>query len=183
MKRVETAKVCALLKAAFPVWNTTPETIELYHYMLQDVQAEVAFRAVQDWILTEERFPTVAGIRRKCAEVSGVLALSAQEAWAEVSDAVERYGLHNWQNLERKPWSNEIIGKCVKAISWYNICHSDNPTATRAQFIKMYDEFKSKSDNDILTRVAFSAGNAMIALPSTGEVSSSLKGLAKGASE
>ena len=182
MKRIETAKVCALLKAAFPVWNTTPETIELYHAMLQDVEADVAFRAVQDWILTEERFPTVAGIRRKCAEVSGVLSLSAREAWAEVAEAVDRYGLNNWENIQRPPWSNEIIGKCVKAISWWNVCQSDNPTATRAQFIKMYEEFKGKSDNDILTRVAFSPSNAMIALPSTGEVSSSVKGIAKGAS-
>jgi hypothetical protein len=82
------------------------------------------------------------------------------------------------------PWSNEIISKTVKAIGYYHICQTDNISTVRAQFIKMYNEFREGLEKDVLTRVAFSATNEMISLPTTTtQVSSSIRSIGKGTSE
>jgi len=177
MNRKDTATVCAILKAAFPVWNTSPETIEMYHAMLQDIPAEIAMRAVQDWVLTSEKFPTIAGIRRKCAEVAGVLAPSATEAWAEVSDIAERYGYQSYDNNPRPKWSHELIRKTVKAITWWELTSGSNPSAVRAQFIKMYNDYASEQDNRVITSTQFEVGGGMVALPYSTVVQSEVQSL------
>jgi hypothetical protein len=162
MNRKETATICAILKSAFPVWNTTPETIEMYHAMLQDIPVEVAMRAVQDWVLTSEKFPTIAGIRKKCAEVSGVLSPTASEAWAEVNDVCDRYGIY----AENRPsWSHPLIRKTVKALGYQHICQTENITTVRAQFNKMYNELKEKEDSEIVLQKSFELGAGSVALP------------------
>ena len=172
MERIDTAKVCALLSAAFPNLTMSAETVEMWNAMLGDLDVGLVFRAAQDWILKEERYPTIAGIRKRCAEIAGVLSMSANEAWAEVADVVERYGLHNWQNLSRPPWSNEAISKTVKAIGWWEICQTNNPSTVRAQFIKMYNEFSEKKNNEVLFSSGFALGAGPVSVPGIAMVSS-----------
>ena len=151
------------------MWQTTPETIELYHAMLQDIPSEIALRAVQDWVLTSEKFPTIAGIRRKCAEVTGALSPTASEAWAEVHEIAERYGIYN----ENRPaWSHDLIRQTVKALGYYHICQTDNISTVRAQFNKMYNELREKADNEIVTSSAFALGGEKVALPNSTVVQS-----------
>ena len=162
MNRVVTATVCAMLKAAFPAWKTEPETIEMWHSMLKDLDGEIVLRATQDWILTEERFPTIAGIRNKSAEVAGLLPKSASEAWAEVHQVCVDYGTYN----QLPPWSNEIISKTVKAIGYYHICQTDNISTVRAQFLRMYEEFSKLERSEIVRSVNFTLGAGSVPLPS-----------------
>ena len=175
MNRKDTATVCAILKAAFPVWNTTPETIELYHEMLKDIPADVALRAVQDWVLTSEKFPTIAGIRKKCAEVSGVLSPTASEAWAEVQEIAERFGIY--QAELRPRWSHDLIRQVVKTIGYYHICQTDNINTTRAQFNKMYNELREKSDSEVILHHGFELESGIVALPNSTVVQSEVRSL------
>ena len=170
MNRKDTAMMCALLKAAFPVWQTTPETIELYHAMLQDLDSEIVMRAVQDWIVTSEKFPTIAGIRRKCAEVAGVLAPTPTEAWAEVSKVAGDIGIYG----RRPPWSHELIRKVVETLGYYHICQTDNISTVRAQFLRMYGDLQSKAESEIVLSKTFSISAGKIALPHSTMVSSSM---------
>jgi len=172
MRRGEMAIVCAILVAAFPAWAATEQTIEMYLAMLGDLDAELVLRAAQDWVLNEEKFPTIAGIRKRCAEIAGVLTMSGNEAWAEVSDAVDRYGSHNWSNLQRTPWSNEAITKAVKAIGWWEICQNTNPSAVRAQFLKMYAEFTEKRNTATISSRGFQIESGIVALPNSTMVES-----------
>lgn len=162
MKRTETATVCAMLKAAFPAWRTEPETIEMWHAMLSDLDGEIVIRAAQDFILTSESFPTIAGIRKKTAEVAGVLPISPSEAWAEVNSIANDYGIYSLL----PGWSNDAITKTVKAIGYRHICMTDNIATVRAQFIKMYDEFSKMDSSEIIKSVGFALGSGSVALRS-----------------
>jgi Loader and inhibitor of phage G40P len=161
VKRSDTAQVCALLKASFPAWSATSETIEMWHMMLKDLNSEIVMRATQDWILTDERFPTIAGIRKKCAEIYGVLPMTATEAWAEVHGAITLYGYHGG----KPDWSSETITQTVRAIGWWQICQSDNPSTIRAQFIKMYNELAEPTRSEIVRSVGFQLGSGAVELP------------------
>ena len=162
MNRQETALVCATLSAAFPNWTVTAETMEVWQMMLQDLDGETVVRAAQEWVLTEEKYPTIAGIRRKSAEISNALCPSASDAYAEVIDVCERYGIYN----ENRPrWSHEVIRKTVKTLGYFHICQTDNSMAVRAQFIKMYNEFAADYNNSIITSKQFELGGETVALP------------------
>ena len=163
MTREETAIVCATLSAAFPNWVVTTETLEVWQMMLQDLEGEVVFRVAQEWVLTEEKYPSIAGIRRKCAEITNSLAPSASEAWAEVTDVAERYG--TYEHEKRPRWSHDLIRRTVKAIGYWHICMTENVATTRAQFIKMYNEFAVSYNNDIITSKRFELGGETVALP------------------
>ena len=168
MNRKDTATICALLKAAFPVWQTTPETIELYHAMLQDLDSEIVMRATQNWILTSEKFPTIAGIRKACAEVAGVLPPNASEAWAEVTKVANDVGIYG----RRPAWSHPLITEVVNNLGYYHICQTDNIATVRAQFVKMYADFSDKNASNILSSKSFDMGAGKIALPHSTMVSS-----------
>lgn len=163
MNRQETALVCATLSAAFPNWTVTSETMEVWQMMLQDLDGEIVVRAAQEWVLTEEKYPSIAGIRRKCAEISNALAPNASEAWAEVIEVAERYG--TYEADKRPPWSHDLIRQTVKAIGYWHICMTDNIATVRAQFNKMYNEFASSHNNEIITSKHFELGGERVALP------------------
>jgi hypothetical protein len=162
-----------MLKASFPAWKTETETIEMWHMMLKDLDGEIVLRATQDWILTDERFPTIAGIRKKSAEVAGALPISASEAWAEVQEVCTEIGTYG----ARPAWSNEAIAKTVKAIGYQHICHTENISTVRAQFIKMYTEFTQKEASEIVRSVGFALGAGSVSLPSLTVVKSNTQAL------
>jgi len=168
MQPHETAKMCFMLSAAFPAWKASDATIEMYHAMLQDLDSEIVMRATQDWILTSEKFPTIAGIRNKCAEVAGVLAPSATEAWGEVMAVCESYGIY-----QRRPdWSHPTIADVVKTMGYQHICQTDNIATVRAQFIKMYGELSAKANGEIVIANSFALGGGRVALPNSTVVKS-----------
>ena len=163
MNRKETATICAVLASAFPALTMSAETVEMWHAMLGDLEYGLVLRAVQDWVLTEERYPTIAGIRRQCGGLFGALAPSPSEAWAEVQEVAERYGIY--QSESRPRWSHDLIRQTVRTIGYWHICQTDNVVATRAQFTKMYAELSEKANAETLRRVAFDPSGETVALP------------------
>jgi hypothetical protein len=160
MNRNDTATMCALLKAAFPVWQTTPETIELYHAMLKDLDSEIVMRAVQNWILTSEKFPTIAGIRKACAVVAGVVPITAGEAWQEVRREMEHDG--------RKSFSDDDTTGLTRAVSnsldWWFLRNGDTSVVT-SQFIREYNRRAEMMTTEILSSASFEVGAQKVALP------------------
>ena len=163
MTREQTAIICATLSAAFPNWTVTSETLEVWQAMLQDLDGEIVFRAAQDWVLSEEKYPTIAGIRRKSAEISNSLCPTASEAWVEVQDIAERHGIYQFE--ARPPWSHDVIRRVVKALGYYHICQTDNIATTRAQFTKMYNELAKEYNESVITSKQFELGGEKVALP------------------
>ena len=182
MNRQETAAICAVLASAFPALTMSAETVEMWNAMLGDLEYGLVLRAVQDWVLTEERYPTIAGIRRCCGSLYGALAPSPSEAWAEVTEIAERYGIYQAESRPR--WSHDLIRQTVKTIGYYHICTTDNTIATRSQFIKMYAEISEKANAEILRHIAFDKSQETVALPNSTAVEyktlDSRKALTKG---
>lgn len=166
MNPTDTAQVVALLSAAFPQWSPSKETVALYHRSLLDLDATDVFTACEQWILTEERPPTIAAFRQKVAEVTGSLVISANEAWAEVQAIAYKYG---YEGEGRPRWSSPLIGKAVSVVGWWEVCCGSNPTATRAQFLKAFGEMKTRADNDVVLSVGF-RGEERLALTSSSGV-------------
>lgn len=167
MNRVDTATATAVLAAAFPTWKPTAETIEMWHAMLQDLDAGLVMAAVGEWVLTEEWPPSVAGIRRRCAALAGATSKPATEAWAEVSAQADEFGYENYGNSPRPPWSSDLVRRAVRAIGWWEICNGSNPTATRAQFIRAYEEMAAAADRETFTSRRFQPALGKVALPNS----------------
>ena len=163
MQPAETAKVCALLAAAFPAWTVKEDTISVWHMSLKDLSGEIVLRAAELWVLTEEKFPTIAGIRRLSAEVAGVLAPSGTDAWAEVMACISEMG--------RRP-EHPAVAKAAQLIGWWELRHSENITATRSQFLKAYGDISTAWNKSVVNQIGFTSGEPMVSL--TGQTQGSL---------
>ena len=159
MRPEQMANLCKLLSSAFPQWSPTGDTIRLMYQALSDLPVEVVSKAVDEWVLTEERPPTIAGLRRKCAEVSGALPPTPTEAWLEVNEASYKYGYEG----QRPPWSSPLIREAVRTIGWWEICRGDNSTAIRAQFLKAYESIAKKQEKQVISSISFS-GETSVAI-------------------
>jgi len=162
MNPMETAKVCFLLGSGFPAWRVKDETVETWHIMLQDLDASVVLHVANQWILTEEKNPTIAGIRRKCAEITGELAPTAFQAWEEVTEALNAHGRDFYRN--GGTWSHPLIAKTVKAVGFSALCFSETIGVERAHFIKAYEDAKKQDDQAVITSIGFRVGTGVVAL-------------------
>src|SRR5207249_7514116 len=86
---------------------------------------------VPELIETSSRLPTIADVRRRVAEVE-----------LELPSALEAYHSLFGDRAERHPltrYAAEIFG------GTYNVQFSDAPAATRAQFMKFYEELREEA--------------------------------------
>lgn len=163
MTREETALLCGTLTLAFPNWNISADSVELWHRLLEDVPSEIAMAVAQEWVMTSERYPTIAGIRRACAEKMADMPPTAIEAWGEVMNAIHDYGQNFYERGGR--WSNHITREVVRSIGYSTICYSDKISVERAHFIKAYDEARDRYVKSVVSNREFDAlGQPLIAI-------------------
>lgn len=148
MNAKETASIVALIAAAHPQWPATPETVALYGKMLSDLTYTAVVDAVTDLIATDDRWPSIAAIRRRYFSRSGQLAPSRDSAWLEVSRNIAECG-----TARRPEWSHSSIEEAVRVIGWRNLCAGDL-SIERAHFWKVYDEISKRCDIAVLTGTA-----------------------------
>lgn len=146
MNREQTASIVAVLCAAFPQVPVTRETIEVYHSVLGDLDGDATQAAVRELLLTVERFPPPATIRRKVAERAGVLAPAASEAWGEVLAQARERGAR-----QRPTFSHPAIEKVAHDIGWWEICMSTSPDTVRAHFLRAYEVERTNADTRTIT--------------------------------
>lgn len=161
MNPTETAKILAICSVAYPMYPVQKDTVAIYHELLQDLSEHDVRVAVNDLLITSDRWPSIAAIRRKVADNAQALAPGRASAWGEVRKAAHEIGRHY-----RPKWSHEAIGRAVEIIGWWEICQSDNPEAMRSQFWKVYEEITSAMDSETLTtpgRIALVGGRTALA--------------------
>lgn len=145
MNEREAASIVAVIAAAYPQWPASKETVAVYADALGDVNQREALAAVREIILTDDRWPTVATIRRRVATRSGSLAPSPAQAWGEVTRQADEVGRSG-----RPEWSHPAIAETVRAIGWYDLCMSTNGETIRAQFQRMYADAQERHDTATL---------------------------------
>lgn len=146
MTPAETAQALAVLGAAFPHISITPQTVEVYHQALADIDGQLCRDAIRDLLLTVDRWPAPATIRRHIAQRSGALAPDPGTAWGQVLDEARRVG-----HLELPDFSHPAVSRTVKLLGWRNICTSESSDTLRAHFLRVYEAQARLIDGTTLT--------------------------------
>ena len=148
MNRKEFSRLGMALKTFYPRDNllATPEQIELWYRVLQDIPYLVAETALKMWVCEEKWPPTIAELRAMAAELTGNDVPDWGEAWNLVTKAVWRFGYPHPEEAK------EMIGptgwKAVQAIGgWQRLCESDNEATDRANFHQCYEIYQKRRNH------------------------------------
>lgn len=147
----EFAVISLAIKSSYPWANIMPDEAskDIWYGMLKDLDYKAVSNAVQTYIATNKQPPSIADIRSLSAEAVREPVIPWEDGWHEVQKAIRFQGYMNEQEALND--MSEITKRCVKRIGWQNICMSENPTADRANFRMMYENYEKeqKRDNQI----------------------------------
>jgi len=134
MTREETAKLIAMLKAIWPNHpiHNAEALIAAYHLVWADIPYDAGLAAVTQYAASERYFPSPAEIRELAAQHLGV-APTPEEAWQEVVTQMREHGFYG-----RPAFSHPMIAAAVRDVGWRTLCGSEQPDATRRQFLSAY---------------------------------------------
>lgn len=142
MSPAQVAKLVAVLMAAYPQsklsTQSTVETSAAYERMLADLDYPAANAAVEKLIATSKWIPTVAEIREAVLSLRAGEVSAGGEAWGGVLRAIGRWGIYRVPGVGFQ-FDDAVTAECVSALSWRELCNSENPQADRARFIELYD--------------------------------------------
>lgn len=142
------AGIVAQLSAAYPNWNVTPFTVEVYYQDLKDIPSDELMIASQHCRSEAGRkfAPSVGELRGAVMELRGYKANlpSSYQAWEEV----QRQIVDNGGDYGVPVWTNQVIERAVKMIGWRNLRMSEDSTADRARFIQCYEQLVIRVERD-----------------------------------
>lgn len=132
------------IKAAYPGHPVMPDenSTKLWYAMLGDLEYGPCEVAVKKLIATREFPPKISEIRSMYVQVVGERLPAPGEAWELAAKAVQKYGPYQAEaGMASLP---EIVRKAVESIGYMQLCTSDNITADRAHFFRVYGELCSR---------------------------------------
>jgi len=143
MSTTDTHDALLMLYAAYPNTEWTTATQAVYVKYLADIPVEDLRTIVAQAIATCKFPPTVAEIRDTWHGLQHVGRLTYVEAWDMVQKEIRRIGSYS------KPrFGDAITAQVVASMGWRELCMSETPEITRAQFRDMYNALVSRGDNE-----------------------------------
>jgi len=139
MTESETARVVAVLMAAFPHAKATAATSSAYESMLRDLEYAAVNAAISRLLATSRWMPTIAEIREATLSLQAGDVKPGGEAWGSVLKAIRFAGVHRVPGVDFA-FADPVVAKCVRLLNWAELCNSENTTADRARFIELYDK-------------------------------------------
>ena len=141
------AGIVAQLSAAYPNWNVSPYTVEIYYQDLKDIPTDELMMAAQNCRSEAGRkfAPSVGELRGAVMELrrSTMNIPSAYDAWQEVlKGMVERIG------YDAPEWSNPLVDKVVRSLGWRNLCMSESQASDRMRFIQAYEQLTERAEKE-----------------------------------
>ncbi len=142
------AEIVGMLSAAYPNFAPSPQTVEVYYRMLNDIDAaELKPAAMHCAAEIGRKFAPSVGelreavlfLRRAARNVP-----SSYEAWEEVQKQIRVNG----GQFGKPVWSSLIVEKAVNALGWYNLRMSEDPIPDRARFIQAYEQFCQRAETE-----------------------------------
>lgn len=148
---IDIANLTARLSAAYPNWNITPLTNEIYYEDLKDIPATELMLAAQHCRTSttrDQRFAPSAGeIRQTVGELRGMASNvpSSYEAWQEFKRAVT-------SSNYSPQWSHSLVGKAADLIGMqqYGRSNVDDEPSWRARFIQCYEQLQKRAERENL---------------------------------
>lgn len=141
MTAAEAMRVAGVLRAAFPNQRFTEENAAMYAEMLSDLDFAQTLAVCKRLIAQARFFPSIAEIREAVAELAVGKRRDGMSAWADVLAEVKRVGY-----MGRPKWDDPLITQALQAMGgWQAICESENATADRVHFARVYDDLRRRA--------------------------------------
>lgn len=147
MDKQKFATLAIGIKAAYPASKILEDkpSMDFWYMMLKDIPYDVAENAIMEHICTNVFPPNIAEIRKLCIERCKKPVLSFDDAWGVVQKAMRDYGFYNPQKAFET--MDELTLSVVKNLGWSNLCRSENPEASRANFRMAYEAKTKEAQN------------------------------------
>ena len=145
MTQTEFDMIRAAIKAAWPGYMVMNDkySIRFWYSMLGHLNFNVAENAVQQLAATSKYPPQISDILQKAAEMDGDVLEDPGVAWQLVMKAVRNYG--SYRPKEAKESLPPVVRQAVEQIGYMEICTSDNITADRGHFFRVYETLRSRA--------------------------------------
>ena len=149
MNKTEFAKFAMALKTYYPRETILPnaEAIDLWFIQLQDMDYQIAEAVLNKWVAVNKWPPTISDIRGEASKIINGELPDWGESWEKVFKAIGYYGMYKPQ--EALDSFDEITRKCVERLGFVNLCTSENTSADRANFRKMYEAYAERMKTEL----------------------------------
>ncbi len=135
MTHAESAKLVALMVAAWPDSRWTKETCGVYELALLDLDSALATAALRRLMATTKFRPAISEVIAAALTEAAGAVRSGADAWGDVVFAVRYVGSYR-QPAFRDP----VVARVVEQLGWLNLClEGDIDAPIRAQFCKAYE--------------------------------------------
>jgi len=142
------AQIVSVISAAYPNFNPTEQTVEVYHQTLKDIPTDILKAATLQAISEAGRkfAPSVGEIRGMVMNIKSSVSNvpSSFQAWEEV----QRQIVDNGGDFGKPVWSHPVVEQAVSVMGWRNLRMSENQVADRARFIQCYEQLISRIERD-----------------------------------
>ena len=143
------AEVVAVISAAYPHFEPTEHTVEVYWQSLKHYPSDLLRMATLQSVSEPGRkfAPTIGEIVGEILKINQVVNSlpSSYQAWQEVLQQFIETGSYG-----DPEWSHPLVESTVKTLGWRNLCMSENQVADRARFIQAYEQLEQRAINDAL---------------------------------
>lgn len=129
-----------------PAFIANNEAFNMWFALLKDLSYEELSFAVKTWMQTEEKEPTVAGLRIKANDAKP-MDMTALEAWGVVRNAVTRSGYgYKEEYAALPPELQKSVGVPENLRDWSQVEIGTLDTVIQSQFIKNYYVVKKRTE-------------------------------------
>lgn len=144
MKASETAKLLAVISAAYPNFQADESRAKVWAQMLADVDYRVADIAVWRHIATSKFPPSIAEIREQARIALQGPEYTATESWEEFIQGIRRFGQYREQ--EALDSFHPLTRRMAEAIGWWDACMSENVDVLRGQYLRMFEQLRQRDN-------------------------------------
>lgn len=113
---------------------------------LCDIDYNVMTMALNQWVAVNKWAPTIADLREESYSIVDPGIADWDAAYEEVRKNIRKYGFYNAE--EGLAHLSGVTLETVKRLGYTNICLSDNPTATRANFRDIYNRLAERARSE-----------------------------------
>lgn len=126
----------------YPSFLPDADALNVWYSLLQDLPYEVCNVAIQKYMMTETKIPTIADIRNLCAGVVAGEKPLWSDGWEEVMMSIRRYGSYNEEKALES--MSDITKQCVRRLGYQNLCRSEAIEVDRANFRMIFEQIANR---------------------------------------
>ena len=126
----------------YPSFLPDADALNVWYSLLQDLPYEVCNVAIQKYMMTETKIPTIADIRNLCAGVVAGEKPLWSDGWEEVMMSIRRYGSYNEEKAMES--MSDITKQCVRRLGYQNLCRSEAIEVDRANFRMIFEQIANR---------------------------------------